>query len=429
MAKTTRVLVVGSGAREHALARALAGSGRELLIAPGNAGTGTLGRNVAVPPNDVAGLVDLARRETVDLVVVGPELPLTLGLADALAEAGVPAFGPTRAAARLEGSKAFMKRLLTRAGVPTAAFEVFDDPAAAEDYVRGAKRPLVVKADGLAAGKGVVVAPDEVVALAAIDEMMRKRVFGEAGRVVVIEEVLPGQEASFHVVSDGRSAILLAPAQDHKRVRDGDVGPNTGGMGAYAPAPVVTDAVQDRVMRTAIEPVLEQLAREGTPFCGALFAGLMIEDGVPRVLEFNVRFGDPEMAVLVPTYCGDWLDPAHGSGQPPAAGGRSEALGRGSLRGDGGRTATPRRRARAISSTVCRRRSPPAHSSSTRGPGARGMPSSRREGGCSPSGAHAATLDEASRLAYATVTQLGWDGEHHRSDIGHRALAAPGRSL
>jgi phosphoribosylamine---glycine ligase len=428
MAKTTRVLVVGSGAREHALARALAGNGRELLIAPGNAGTAALGRNVAVPPNDVAGLVDLARRESIDLVVVGPELPLTLGLVDALVEAGVPAFGPTRAAARLEGSKAFMKRLLTRAGVPTAAFEVFDDPAAAEDYVRRAKRPLVVKADGLAAGKGVVIAPDDAVALAAIDDMMRKRVFGEAGRIVVIEEVLPGQEASFHVVSDGQRAISLAPAQDHKRVRDGDAGPNTGGMGAYAPAPVVTDAVQERVMRTAIEPVLEQLAREGTPFCGVLFAGLMIEDGVARVLEFNVRFGDPETAVLVPTYGGDWLELLMGasSHRLPAGGAKPSGAALCVVMAAQGYPAAPR-----TGDVIHGLEAPVAPGAFVLHAGTKRVGDAVVTGGgrVLTVGAHAATLDEAARLAYATVSPLGWDGEHHRSDIGHRALAAPGRSL
>jgi phosphoribosylamine---glycine ligase len=306
--ESTRVLVVGSGAREHALARAVAGEGREVLVAPGNGGTAGVGRNVPVRVDDVAGLVELAARERVALVVVGPELPLTLGLVDALAARKIPAFGPSRAAARLEGSKAFMKLFLKRHSIRTAPFEVFDDPAAAEEHVRRAARPLVVKADGLAAGKGVVVARTTDEAVDAVDRAMRKNEFGEAGRTVVIEEVLAGEEASFHVISDGERFLPLAPAQDHKRVADGDAGPNTGGMGAYAPAPVVTPEVRARVLREIVEPTLRGMAAEGAPFRGVLFVGLMIDAGVPSVLEFNVRFGDPETQALLPRLRSDLLD-------------------------------------------------------------------------------------------------------------------------
>ena len=301
-----RILIVGSGAREHALATAL--GDHDLVIAPGNGGTARIGRNVNVAVDDVAGLVALAARERVDLVVIGPEAPLTLGLVDALAAKSILAFGPSRAAARLEGSKAFMKEFLKRHEIPTAAFAVFDDAEKAKAHVRAAGRPLVVKADGLAAGKGVVVASSCDEALEAIDRMMVAREFGHAGATVVIEELLPGEEASFHVVCDGTRGVALVAAQDHKRVFDGDRGPNTGGMGAYAPAPVVTPAVHEIVMRTVVEPTLRGMAQEGAPFRGVLFVGLMIDAGVPRVLEFNVRFGDPETAVLVPMLDGDWLE-------------------------------------------------------------------------------------------------------------------------
>ncbi len=303
-----RVLVVGSGAREHALGRAMREDepSIELLFAPGNAGTAALGRNVNVAVGDVSGLVALANAEQVRLVVIGPELPLTLGLVDALAAAGIAAFGPSRAAAQLEGSKVFMKRFAERAGLPTAAFTVFDDPAEAEAYLRRENRPLVVKADGLAAGKGVVVASDAAEALAAVDRWMRQGELGDAGRTVVIEELLAGEEASFHVVADGERFVVLPAAQDHKRVFDGDRGPNTGGMGAYAPAPVVTPEVEAKVIERIVRPTLERMRAEETPFRGALFVGLMIDRGEPQLLEFNVRFGDPETAVLTLVQDG-WL--------------------------------------------------------------------------------------------------------------------------
>ena len=275
--------------------------------------------------DDGSGLVDLAVSEKADLVVVGPELPLTLGLVDALEARGIVAFGPKQHAARLEASKAFMKRFCRRHGIPTAGFEVFDAADAAQAHLRAVGRPLVVKADGLAAGKGVVV-PDTVdEACAAVDRFVRRRELGDAGATVVLEERLPGEEASFHVVCDGSRGVPLAPAQDHKRVGDGDRGPNTGGMGAYAPAPVVTPEVHRRVMREIVEPTLAGMAAEGAPFRGVLFVGLMIEAGVPRVLEFNVRFGDPETAVLVPTYAGDWFELLDGAARGRLSAGRPAA--------------------------------------------------------------------------------------------------------
>ncbi|MGH7269963.1 MAG: phosphoribosylamine--glycine ligase, partial [Polyangiaceae bacterium] len=247
-ASRKRVILIGAGAREHALALAVAASGHEVIVAPGNAGTAEVGRCAPVRVDDVPGLVDLAVAERADLVVVGPELPLVLGLVDALQARGIPAFGPSRAAARIEGSKAFMKRFCERHGIATAPFQVFSDADAAEAYVRAASRPLVVKADGLCAGKGVVVCDTADEACAAIDRVLRKRELGEAGATAVIEDRLLGEEASFHVVCDGTRAAPLAAAQDHKRVGDGDAGPNTGGMGAYAPAPVVGPAARERVM-------------------------------------------------------------------------------------------------------------------------------------------------------------------------------------
>src|SRR5579859_833873 len=282
------ILVVGAGAREHALGSALAAGGHRVVTAPGNAGTAAVGRNAPVRADDVHGMVDLALRERVDLVVVGPEAPLTAGLVDALEAKGVRAFGPSLAAARLEGSKAFMKHFCKRHGIPTAPFAVFDDADAAERHLRASKQPLVVKADGLAAGKGVVVADSVDEACAAVDRWVRKRELGEAGASVVLEERLPGEEASFHVLCDGTRAVPLVAAQDHKRVGDGDRGPNTGGMGAYAPAPIVTPEVHARVMREVIEPTIRGLAAEGTPYTGFLYAGLMVDaDGAVKVLEFN----------------------------------------------------------------------------------------------------------------------------------------------
>lgn len=300
-----RVLIVGAGAREHALATAL--RDHELVIAPGNGGTARVGRNVAVSATDVPALVALAKREHVDLVVIGPEAPLTLGLVDALEEQGIAAFGPSRAAARLEGSKAFMKEFLGRHAIPTAAFAVFDDAEQAKAHVRAAGRPLVVKADGLCAGKGVVVAADVDEALRAIDDMMVARVFGDAGAVLVIEELLAGEEASFHVVCDGTRFVALAAAQDHKRIFDGDQGPNTGGMGAISPPPGFPVAAQRAALDSFVLPAMREMAARGMPFRGVLFAGLMLTESGPRLIEYNVRLGDPETQVLLPRLATDLL--------------------------------------------------------------------------------------------------------------------------
>jgi phosphoribosylamine--glycine ligase len=296
-----KILVVGSGAREHALVKKIAASPlvREVLAAPGNAGIAADARTCDVPADDVERLVALAVAEAVDLVVVGPEAPLVLGLVDALAARGIPAFGPSAEAARLEGSKVYAKELMAACGVPTAGFRVFDRADAAAAYVRERGAPIVVKADGLAAGKGVVVAASVEEALLAIDAAMVQRVFGEAGAKVVIEDCMVGPEVSYHVLSDGERWVPLAAAQDHKRLLDGDRGPNTGGMGAYSPPPVFTAAIEREVGERVIAPTLRAMRERGAPFRGALFVGLMIVDGLPEVLEYNVRFGDPETEVLM----------------------------------------------------------------------------------------------------------------------------------
>jgi phosphoribosylamine--glycine ligase len=423
MTQAKRVLIVGSGAREHALAAAIAAGGHEVVVAPGNAGTASVARNAEVRADDVPRLVELAATEKVDLVVVGPELPLTLGLVDALEARGLRAFGPNRAAARLEGSKAFMKRFCERHRIPTAPFAVFDDPDEAERHVRSAPRPLVVKADGLAAGKGVVVSGSAEEACFAIDRMMRKRDFGDAGRTLVIEERLAGEEASFHVICDGARGFALAPAQDHKRVRDDDRGPNTGGMGAYAPAPVVTPALQERVMREIVEPTLAGMAADGAPLRGVLFVGLMIDRGEPRVLEYNVRFGDPEATVLVPTYGGDWfelLDSAARGELPRAAAAPASRAALSVVMASAGYPAAPRAgdRIEGLDTAL-----PPGafvfHAGTRRGPDGSFV---THGGRVLAVGASAVTLEDAARLAYEAVAQIRWDGEHHRSDIGRRAL-------
>ncbi|MFC6840171.1 phosphoribosylamine--glycine ligase [Xanthomonas theicola] len=294
-----KLLVIGSGGREHALSWKLAQSPRvsEVLVAPGNAGTAieTKCRNVAVKVDDLDGLLALAQAEDVTLTVVGPEVPLVLGVVDRFRAAGLRIFGPTAAAAQLEGSKAFAKQFLKRHGIPTAFYEVHTEVDAALAYVRSKGAPIVVKADGLAAGKGVIVAMTPAEAEAAVRDMLSGNAFGDAGARVVIEEFLDGEEASFISMVDGASALPMATSQDHKRVGDGDTGPNTGGMGAYSPAPVVTPDVHARVMREVVNPTVQGMLADGVPFTGFLYAGLMIDaSGAPKVIEFNVRFGDPE---------------------------------------------------------------------------------------------------------------------------------------
>jgi phosphoribosylamine--glycine ligase len=296
-----KILVVGSGGREHALGWKLGQSPlvSEIISAPGNPGLAELGRTIPIKIEDIGELAAFALREQIDLVVIGPEAAAAAGLADSLAKVGVPCFGPSQAAAELEASKAFMKDFCGRHAIPTADYKVFDDAIRAKAYLGGREPPFVIKADGLAGGKGVVLAETRRDADAAIDEILFLRKFGTAGQRIVIEDFLPGEEASFFALCDGETAVPLLAAQDHKRAYDGDKGPNTGGMGAYSPAPIFTDAMRDLTMERIIWPTLRGMKAEGRPFTGVLFAGLMISTDGPKLIEFNVRFGDPECQTLM----------------------------------------------------------------------------------------------------------------------------------
>ncbi|WP_198246762.1 phosphoribosylamine--glycine ligase [methane-oxidizing endosymbiont of Gigantopelta aegis] len=294
-----KVLIVGSGGREHALAwKAKQSAGVEtVFVAPGNAGTEREAgiENIAISSDDIPALLDFAKQQRIDLTIIGPEAPLVAGIVDRFNEAGLPCFGPTAEAAQLEGSKSFCKDFMARHKIPTAEYQTFTDTAEAIAYIHEKGAPIVVKADGLAAGKGVIVAETEQQAIDAVNDMLAGNRFGEAGHRVVIEEFLAGEEASFIVIADGEHALPMATSQDHKARNNGDTGPNTGGMGAYSPAPVVTEAVYQRVMDDVITPTLKGMAKDGHPYTGFLYAGLMISpDGTVKVLEYNCRFGDPE---------------------------------------------------------------------------------------------------------------------------------------
>jgi phosphoribosylamine---glycine ligase len=299
-----RVLVIGSGAREHALVARLARDlgPRSVVCAPGNPGITALARTVSIDASDIDALLALAARDQIDLTVVGPELPLSLGIVDRFTEAGLAIFGPTAAAARLESSKAFAKHFMARHGIPTARFHTSDSLDDALRVIGGGSLgwPVVLKVDGLAAGKGVVIAADQQTAEATARAVMESRKFGSAGDKLVIEEHLRGVEVSFFAISDGVRAIPIGTAQDHKRIFDEDRGPNTGGMGAFAPSPLVDAALQNRIMSEIVNPVIESMAADGHPFRGFLYAGLMLTDAGPRVIEFNVRLGDPEAQVILP---------------------------------------------------------------------------------------------------------------------------------
>ncbi|SDR62216.1 phosphoribosylamine--glycine ligase [Rhizobiales bacterium GAS113] len=300
------ILLIGSGAREHALAARIAASPLcdLLLVAPGNPGTAQCGRNIAVDPADHGAVIAACKEHAIDLVVIGPEAPLVAGIVDDLEAAGIAAFGPSKAAAQLEGSKAFTKELCLEAGLPTAAFARFTDAAAAKAYLGSHKLPVVIKADGLAAGKGVVVATSLAEAEAAVDDMLGGR-FGEASAEIVIEEFLSGEEASLFALCDGVTALPFGTAQDHKRAFDGDTGPNTGGMGAFSPAVALDDAMVEEVMAEIIRPTLAAMQRRGTPFRGFLYAGLMVTAEGPKLIEYNCRFGDPECQVVMPRLMSD----------------------------------------------------------------------------------------------------------------------------
>ena len=304
-----KILVVGSGGREHALCWAIAASPlvENLYCAPGNAGIAAEAECVSIAADDVDELVEFTVEREIEFVVVGPEAPLVAGLVDRLEAVGIKAFGPSAKAAQLEASKGFTKDLCTKHNIPTAAYGRFTEIGPAKEFIRDNGAPIVVKADGLAAGKGVIIAETVAEAEAAVDDMLGSGAFGAAGAEIVIEEFLTGEEASFFALIDGKHALPLVSAQDHKRVGDGDTGPNTGGMGAYSPAPIVTEAMEALVMERIITPTVDAMREEGMPYKGVLYAGLMIEDGEPKLLEYNVRFGDPECQVLMARLMSDVL--------------------------------------------------------------------------------------------------------------------------
>ena len=423
-----KLLVIGSGGREHALAWKLAQSRRvsEVLVAPGNAGTATEAkcRNVDVKATDLDGLVALVRAEGVATTVVGPEAPLVAGVVDRFRAEGLRIFGPTAAAAQLEGSKAFAKDFLARHGIPTAYYAVHTDVDAALAYIRDKGAPIVVKADGLAAGKGVIVAMTLEEAENAVRDMLSGNAFGSAGSRVVIEEFLDGEEASFISMVDGVTALPMATSQDHKRVGDGDTGPNTGGMGAYSPAPVVTPEVHARVMREVVEPTVRGMAADGIPFTGFLYAGLMIDaSGAPKVIEFNVRFGDPETQPVMLRLESDLLDLVDAAidgclHETEARWNAKPSLG--VVMAAANYPETPK------TGDVIHGLHVPApvgakvfHAGTTLDADGKVVTSGGRVLCVCALGT---SVESAQRSAYAALANIGWDGEFHRNDIGWRAI-------
>ena len=423
-----KLLVIGGGGREHALAWKLAQSPRvtEVIVAPGNAGTAREHkcRNVAIKAHDLDGLLQLAQDEAIALTVVGPEVPLVAGVVDRFRAAGLRVFGPTAAAAQLEGSKAFAKDFLARHGIPTAFYSVFTEIEPALAYLQEKGAPIVVKADGLAAGKGVIVAMTQDEAEAAVRDMLGGNAFGDAGARVVIEEFLDGEEASFISMVDGKTALPMATSQDHKRVGDGDTGPNTGGMGAYSPAPVVTPQVHARVMRDIVEPTVAGMIADGTPFTGFLYAGLMIDKaGAPKVIEFNVRFGDPETQPVMLRLQSDLVDLVEA-----AIDGRLHEVearwdprpSLGVVMAAEGYPGTVRTGDAIDSRDVLDVEHSKVFHAGTRIEGAHVVTAGGRVLCVCALGEDIA---DAQRKAYAEVAGISWPGEFHRHDIGWRAIA------
>jgi phosphoribosylamine--glycine ligase len=419
------VLLIGSGGREHALAWKIAQSPllTRLVAAPGNPGIASICDIRAVGATDVEGLVALAQEMAADLVVVGPEAALEAGIADRLAEVGVPCFGPDKAAAQLETSKAFSKAFAERHGLPTAKHLTFEIAAEAKAALGRFSPPYVIKADGLAAGKGVVIAKDRGEAEAAIDDLLGGR-FGPAGARVVIEDFMAGEEASLFALSDGETAILFGGAQDHKRAYDGDLGPNTGGMGAYAPAPVLTDATIEAALANMIEPTVRGMAAEGAPYRGALFAGLMIEDGAPRLVEYNARFGDPECQILMLRLESDLLPylmaaATGGLSMLPAPEWRDEAVICVVLAAQGYPDAPQKGSVIRGAEADFGEHVVIFHAGTAR----------REDGALIAAGgrvlnfcARGATLKDARAKAYAAIDRIDWPEGFHRTDIGRRGL-------
>jgi phosphoribosylamine--glycine ligase len=422
------ILIIGGGGREHALAWKIAQSPRveKVFVAPGNAGTALEAKcaNVAVAAEDVDGLLAFAQQNKIDLTVVGPEAPLALAVVDRFRAAGLRIFGPTQVAAQLEASKAFAKDFLAQHHIPTAAYGNFTDVATAEAFIHKMGAPIVVKADGLAAGKGVIIAQTTDEAIAAVRDMLGGNAFGEAGHCVVIEEFLTGEEASFIVMVDGKHYLPLATSQDHKRVGDGDTGPNTGGMGAYSPAPVVTPEIHARILREVIEPTVRGMAAQGRPYTGFLYAGVMIAaDGTPKVLEFNCRFGDPETQPILMRLQSDFVDlietaidgkldsvAAHWDaraaiGVVMAAGGYPDTYEKGDLITGLPETNSPDVKVFHAGTLL------KDHAVVTSG------------GRVLCVTALGATVSAAQQRAYETVKKIRWRGAQYRNDIGYRAIA------
>jgi phosphoribosylamine---glycine ligase len=423
-----KILVIGSGGREHALVWKLAQSPllSRLYCAPGNAGTAEQAENVPINVDDIPALLAFARKHAIDLTVVGPELPLALGIVDLFRQERLAIFGPSQQAACLETSKAFAKVIMTKYGIPTAPFRTFSDPQQAKTYIDQHEVPLVVKADGLAAGKGVIVCKTRESAHLAVDQIMRARVFGDAGAQVVIEEFLQGEEVSYFALTDGTSLMPLPACQDHKAIYDADEGPNTGGMGAYSPVPGVDVALAERIMEEIMRPTVRAMAIEGRPYQGVLFAGLMLVDRRPWVIEFNARFGDPEAQALMLRLDSDllplllattdgtldrqachWLDDAAVC-VVMAAHGYPEAYER-------GKPITGIDAAAQVPGVAL------FHAGTT-----------RREGQLVTSGgrvlgvtARAPDLHQAIGLTYQTVQRITWDSVHYRTDIGRKVLQLP----
>ncbi|WP_197922153.1 phosphoribosylamine--glycine ligase [Thiosulfatihalobacter marinus] len=418
------ILILGGGGREHALAWAVLQNPKcdKLIVAPGNAGIDQIADCASFDIEDGSAVVSFAEANAIDFVIVGPEAPLAAGIADRLREAGILVFGPSAAAARLEASKSFTKEICDAANAPTAAYGHFTDAQAARDYIRQQGAPIVVKADGLAAGKGVIVAMDEQTALDAIDDMFGGA-FGGAGAEVVIEEFMEGEEASFFILCDGKTALPIGTAQDHKRVGEGDTGPNTGGMGAYSPAPVLTDEIAQKALDQIVQPTIDEMARRGTPYQGVLYVGLMIKDGQPRLVEYNVRFGDPECQVLMMRLGAQAMDLLHSAAEERLASTRVNWADD-----------------HAITVVMAANGYPGAYEKGSVINGLDALPEDSRNmvfhsGTTAAGGAITATggrvlnvtargdsLQEARDRAYAMVDAIDWPGGFFRRDIGWRAL-------
>ena len=422
-----RVLVIGGGGREHALAWKLAGEERvdEVIAAPGSAGIARVAECASVRADDIAGLAGLAAERGVDLTLVGPEAPLAHGIVDRFRAEGLRIVGPDRAGAQLEASKAFAKQILTEAGVPTAAFREFTDSAPARAFARELGFPVVVKADGLAAGKGVVICANELDADGAITDMLERRRYGEAGRCIVVEEFLEGEEVSFIALTDGRDVLPMAPSQDHKAVFDGDRGPNTGGMGAYSPAPALDARAAEHVASTVIEPTVAALRGRGIDFRGVLYAGLMMTADGPKVLEYNVRFGDPEcqplmrrlrssLADLLEACVDGTLRQARAEWDPGAA--VCVVLAAGGYPGDYAKGDV----IRGIEDAEADAAVTVFHAGTARDDEGRWVTNGGRVLGVTALDRNIAAAVER---AYGAVARISWEGVHYRSDIGHRAIA------